>query len=151
MLAFIIILLFAPSCIWRRNCDLSFLVHIPTFEAYIFNRFNLLNMWSAQWVTLPDQSVASANAKNKLILWLHSCVTVTNKSKACPFHSTTASIIVQFFPLGYTRLTCAIGWKQSIFFVLFYLTEFHVQPSVYQLIFLRLKCSEMEAEQSCHR
>lgn len=123
---------------------------IPAFEAYIFNCSNLLNMWSAQWVTLPDQSEASANAKNKWILWFHRCVTVINKTKVCPLHSITASSTAFPCRLYYPHFCC---WVETEHLFLpdrtshpaFFITS---TASVYQLTFLRLKCSEMEAEQS---
>lgn len=126
---------------------------IPAFETYIFNRSNLLNMWSARWVTLPDQSETSANAINKLILWFHSCVTVINKSKVCSLHSTTASSRALPGSLYYPRLCCGMETEHLFCSILpdrvshpvFFITS---TASVYQLTFLRLKCSEMKAKQS---
>lgn len=156
MLALIIILLFVPVCIWNGSCDFSDMCFsgTPAFEASMLNRSNLLNVWNAQWVTLPDQSEASANAKNKLILWFHSCVTVINKGKVCPLHSTTASGTAFPCRLRYPPL-CCWGEAEHLFFCsilpdrvsrpAFFITS---TASVYQLTFLRLKCSEMEAGQS---
>lgn len=91
--------------LWLFFSDMCF-SGTPAFEAYILNCSNLLNVWNAQWVTLPDQSEASANAKNKLILWFHSCVTVINKGKVCPLHSTTASGTAFPCRLHYPPLCC---------------------------------------------
>ena len=128
---------------------------IPVSEAYIFSHSNLLNMWSARWVTLPDQLEDSANAKNKLILWFHSCVTVINKSKICPLHSTTASGAAFPCRLYYPHLCCWVETEHLFCSILpdrvshpaFSITS---SASVYQLTFLRLKCSETEARQSCY-
>lgn len=130
------------------------LTGIPTFEAYLLNQPNLLNMWNAQWLTLSDQLEASANAKNKLILWFHSCVTVINKSKVCPLHSTAASSTPLPCSLYYSHFCCWV--ETELLFFCSILPDrvscpaFFIKSiaSAYQLTFLRLKCSEMEAELS---